>query len=381
MAALEAHINPALLVWARRTSGLTQEDAAKSLGVKLERLQRWETGDARLSVPQLRKAADKYKRPYEAFFLPTPPPDEPQVPDFRRRPDQHPPSAPLLAEIRKARYRRSVLLELSPTGGPELPVNELGGSTERSATALREALKVSIAQVSNAADPYAALALWITAVESRNVLVFQASRISTTEMRGLSIFEAQLPVILLNGGDAVRARAFTLMHELAHISFRAGGLCDLEGSPNSQAAAVETACNRVAAAVLVPQSDLGAHFAQPSDWDLPLIRSAANRYWVSGDVMLLRLLQLGQISERRFDVLKKDLDDSYDPTKAKGGGGDYYRTFVRNSGYRYTSALIDAYEQERITPAEFAQFTGAKVNHVAGIARVLQNREIAQRAS
>jgi Zn-dependent peptidase ImmA (M78 family) len=57
------------------------------------------------------------------------------------------------------------------------------------------------------------------------VLVFQATRVDVKEMRGFSLVDVRLPVILLNGGDAHAGRTFSLLHELCHLIARDGGLC------------------------------------------------------------------------------------------------------------------------------------------------------------
>jgi DNA-binding transcriptional regulator YiaG len=41
-ARIKALVEPAILVWARKTASLTQEEAAVALDVPLERLQAWE---------------------------------------------------------------------------------------------------------------------------------------------------------------------------------------------------------------------------------------------------------------------------------------------------------------------------------------------------
>jgi len=76
-------INPALLSWARRSLNLTDEQAASRLGVSVEALRTWETGEQRPTIAQLRTAAEKYRRPLGVFFLSTPPADPTPPHDFR----------------------------------------------------------------------------------------------------------------------------------------------------------------------------------------------------------------------------------------------------------------------------------------------------------
>src|SRR2546430_1284507 len=111
---IEALANPALVVWARETAGFTRDAAAERLKITPGRLESWERGEARPSVPQLRRLAQLYKRPLAAFYLPRPPAADEPVHDFRRihgQPvDRNSPE--LLLAIRRCRERREVALDL-----------------------------------------------------------------------------------------------------------------------------------------------------------------------------------------------------------------------------------------------------------------------------
>ena len=48
-------IKPALLVWARNSAGLDQAAVSAKLKVPLDKLKKWEAGEARPSIAQLRK--------------------------------------------------------------------------------------------------------------------------------------------------------------------------------------------------------------------------------------------------------------------------------------------------------------------------------------
>ncbi|GAG67915.1 unnamed protein product, partial [marine sediment metagenome] len=68
-----AHINHEMLIWARKTVKLSVEFAAKKIGVKMEKLESWEKGEAFPTVKQLYKIANVYKRPFALFYFPIPP--------------------------------------------------------------------------------------------------------------------------------------------------------------------------------------------------------------------------------------------------------------------------------------------------------------------
>uniref|UniRef100_UPI000B05415C helix-turn-helix domain-containing protein n=1 Tax=Rhizobium bangladeshense TaxID=1138189 RepID=UPI000B05415C len=65
----KATIKPTLLVWARETAGFDLSTAAEKLDVDEEKLAAWEMGEDQPSIPQLRKAAELYKRPLAVLYL------------------------------------------------------------------------------------------------------------------------------------------------------------------------------------------------------------------------------------------------------------------------------------------------------------------------
>jgi DNA-binding transcriptional regulator YiaG len=56
---IKALVEPAMLVWARETASLTQEEVAHALGVPVERIKGWESGDDGPTVNQLRTLAER----------------------------------------------------------------------------------------------------------------------------------------------------------------------------------------------------------------------------------------------------------------------------------------------------------------------------------
>src|SRR5271155_189427 len=107
-------IEPAILVWARTTAGVTVEDAAKYVGTTVAKVEAWEADDDKPSINQLYKLAERYKRPISIFYLSKPPKDFQALQDFRRVADvaAAPPSSTLIYEIRAAHERRLLALGL-----------------------------------------------------------------------------------------------------------------------------------------------------------------------------------------------------------------------------------------------------------------------------
>ncbi|MBK8822348.1 MAG: helix-turn-helix transcriptional regulator [Anaerolineales bacterium] len=73
-------INPEILVWARKTAGLTEEEATERLGIQdargilaVDRLRELENGETELSRPMLLKMTKVYRRSLLLFYMSSPP--------------------------------------------------------------------------------------------------------------------------------------------------------------------------------------------------------------------------------------------------------------------------------------------------------------------
>lgn len=385
-----APIKSDLLRWARDTSGLSLEAAANKLGVNPERLAEWEAGGALPTVPQLRKAAEVYKRPLALFFLPAPPalPDLPH--DFRRLPGAEVPplSSELLREMRRARRRRAIALELLADLGlpiPEFPLRgTLGDDAEVLAARGRGWLGVTIADQRGWRTEYQPIAGWIAALEARGVLVFQTGAVEVDEMRGFSITAREVPAIVLNAKAAPRGRVFTLMHEFCHLMLDRAGVCDparvgRQGrSPDEN---VEVFGNRVAGALLVPREALLEDprvRAAPDtpEWEDEVLRALARDFGVSREVILRRLLILGKTTaefyeRKRTEYLAQSAERTT-TTRENGGFAPPSRVALRDNGRRYTSLVLEALGQGRITLADVTDYLGVRLKHLDGIAAGVQ---------
>lgn len=382
---IEALVKPDLLLWARRTRGYSREVAAQRLSIKPELLEAWETGETRPTVAQLRKAADVYRRPLAAFFLPTPPADPSTLPDFRRSRSETL-SPDFLLELRRARRRRRVASELAPVGRARLPrVDLLHDDAEGIGPSIREALGISLQSQSGWKDERAALNHWIDAVEAVGVLVFQFQRVDVDEVRGFSVRDERFPAIALNGSDSARARSFTLMHELVHLAAAQEGMCDPFDPPagNDEAARIERACDSAAAAALIPRADLMERATTSSTdeaglrTELPVL---ANRYWVSQQALLLRLITLGRATWDSYRALRSDFEEGFDrkETEPSKGGPSFFVMRVRDNGPAFTRIVLDAVRRDAVTPTDACDYLGVQVDHLPRLESVLDRRAAAE---
>jgi Zn-dependent peptidase ImmA (M78 family)/transcriptional regulator with XRE-family HTH domain len=384
---LFADIRPGLLVWARSTAGMSVEQAAKKLSLKPSQLASMEAGTTKPTVPQLRNMARVYKRPLAAFFLPEVPDAAPIVHDFRRLAGDLDPSdtsPALLFELRRARRRRSVTLQLLSELDRRANIFSLSATLEEAPADVgrraRERIGITIDAQRSWQDEYDGLNGWTAAIENCGVLVFQSGTVPLREMRGFSIAEQVLPVIVLNGKDRPRGRVFTLMHEFAHLMLHDGGICDplrhvaRGAAPN---VIVESFCNQVAGHILVPLDALETvplYRGRTGDaaWDDVHIRELADAFAVSREVIVLRLRSVNRVSDSFVAAKLERYQDEYRsralalgqlPRDPKRRGLPPPRAALRENGKQYTRLVFDALDRERITLADASDYLGLRVKH------------------
>lgn len=375
-ASIHVPINPELLVWARESAGYDTTSAARRVGVSQDKLESIEAGEMQITYAQLRKAAEVYKRSLAAFFMTVPPPKIDPPRDFRLQPDyaSQPLSPALNFEIRKAWKHRDDVIELAQQMGKSLPVFEptatMRQSPERVANDIRKLLNITVHNQLSWRNSTVALKHWKSAVEAFGVLVFEASRIPVEEMRGASLWNETLPVILLNGADSHTGRAFTLLHEFTHLLLRQGGICDLAPVEfESQNAKVEVFCNAVAGAALVPHEVLqqlltGHHDAE---WSMEELDELSKHFKVSKEVVLRRLLILGKTTDGYYRQMRQVFIQEYRQIreKSRGEGGPSPAVMaVRNLGRPFVGLVLSAYHDNMIGLATVSDYLGLKIKHL-----------------
>ena len=378
-------VEPDVLRWARESIGLTPLAAARKIKLSDETLvEQWETGSAVPTITQLREAARVYKRPLAVFFLQRPPDGSFDVMhDFRRFPDAEARmwSPELHGEYRRARDQRDVVLEIAEiTQEPipeswRLPEPLPDGDEELAAAARLNLLEVAPLRLPTG-DEFAHLGFWIAALEEAGVLVVTSAGVKVREMRGFSLHFDELPIIVINGADFARGRLFSLLHEYAHLILRTDGLCDMAPgrAPTSADLRLEVRCNAIAAAILMPRSvvlglpEVATAPPRSETWTDDALETGARTFGVSVEAFLRRLLTLGRTTETFYRRKRQELGRRYDEAlvrrKDEGGGGNWYRTKVRNLGKGYVRGVISAHQRSLIDTYTAASYLDAKVQQL-----------------
>jgi Zn-dependent peptidase ImmA (M78 family) len=370
--------NPDVLRWAREWRGRSIDEVAAKLKQPVEKIQEWEDRKSG-SVPtvtQARTLADFYERQFLEFFRETPPPiKEPElIPDLRRPSDAKKLNAEQERDLKSiqmwAEAQRDNALDLYSEIGeepPQLP-KEFHSSIDKNVDAVadkvREVLRFNVAEQVGlkSKDKYRLPTILRKKFSVAGVLTFKRSELKKLSIRGICIFADPLPIIIF-GNESPAAQAFTLSHELAHIILGGSGII---GPMRKNSSPTEKWCDQFAASFLMPKSAVrevvgpmpNVPASEISDDELS---KYSRHFSVSEQAMLIRLVHLGYVRESFYWNVKKSKFDHVEENFKQFGRGEYYGTRYRNTlGDLYTGLVLEAWNSDRITNHNAAEFMGIK---------------------
>lgn len=373
--AIQIPVNPTVLKWARESSGVPIEDAAKRLKVSPAAFSRLEAEKGALTLTQARTLASYFKRPLAAFLLPSPPPEPGPPRDFRTLPRDHGRlDRKTRLAIRKAQRLRSVAKELMQATGrgtsPGLGKASLGEPLDAASRKERERLGVEVETQLKWKNEWEAFREWRAAIERKNILVFQFP-MPIEDARGFSLADEEPCAIVVSSSDAVRARIFTLFHEYGHLLLHTPGIClpQLDGRPQRHDGEVERWCNSFAGTLLVPDSGLSP-VLQSGAPELKgqilydALENVARGFKVSEQVALWRLRELGVVSKQQFHTAMERLAARAKRIKKRGGAVAPAKRCVAENGALFTSLVLEAQGKGLVTYSDVGDYLGLRLKYL-----------------
>jgi Zn-dependent peptidase ImmA (M78 family) len=380
----EISVESSVLKWARVTIGKSIGDVARRLDLSESVVEKWENGEKRPTLKQLRDLSTFYKRPLAVFFLAAPPADAPIPTDFRTLPKtvKKPFSEKTLLAMRRARRLQTLANDLSKTLDREFHVDvgqaTLSDDPRTLAMRVRERMGVVIEEQFKWKNEGAALAEWRHRVEESGVLIFEIP-FPLEEGRAFSFADTEQPVVVLNSNDrAINGRIFSLFHEYAHLLLRQSGICDW----TEQGKVVEQFCNRFAGEFLVPRQALLADslvraHGKAATWDEEELQHIAKQFKVSREVILRRLLVLGRTTERFYKHMHEGWERKLKETmKSKRGKRIPPRQCVRQNGIPFTSLVLESAREEKITYRDVSDYLSIGLKHLATVESLLREERV-----
>ena len=399
------NITPRILTWAREKTGLSVEDAAMRLGLKsttrgtaIEKLEAFERGDVKPTRKQLLKIAATYRRPLTTFYRVNPPVTGNRGEDFRTMAGAvTKEEAGLLdALLRDIRARQDMVRSILEDDEDVRPLVFVGSIQVKqnivdTAQLIRQVLELTDDDVNLSglnmqdAPPFAALRERVERIGVFVLLVGNLgshhTNISERIFRGFAISDDIAPFIVINDQDAVSARSFTLVHELAHIFMGSTGVSDAPSTvaSNTESARVERFCNDVASEFLLPLETIqGFDRFENFDFAAGAIAKVAEGQKVSEAMVAYRFWRIGYISDGTYQELVAAYTARWRDNKLKSRerareenliGPSYYT--VRK--HRLGNALIDlvgrTLRSNELTHTKAAKMLGVKPVNVEPLLR------------
>jgi Zn-dependent peptidase ImmA (M78 family)/DNA-binding XRE family transcriptional regulator len=383
----EIDVEPKILKWARETSGLSTEIVAKKMKLDIETVHKWENGEKKPTLVQLKRLSNIYKRPLAVFFLSECPKELPLPKDYRSLPKIQPKpfSQKTLLAIRQARRLQNIAIELSKLTERRIVSDikkiDLKDDPESTANSIREWLQVSIDDQIKWKNERIAFMEWKKSIEKKGILVFQL-KMPIDETRGFSFTDGEIPVIVINETDVTNAKIFTLFHELGHILLHKGGLCDLEDESllSDEDAKIEIFCNHFAGALLVSKEALLKHDIVKkhyglSKWSDDELNKLAKYFKVSKEVILRRLLILGLVDLKFYNEKREEWKlqtQGLLEKKKKGGRANPPKRCIQEIGGVLVSLILDSYRKDIITYSDVADYLFIRTKYIPKVEELVE---------
>ena len=368
-----AKLNPEVLEWAVRRSGLSDERIMKAF----PKYPQWLDGSWKPTVKQLRDFARKTHVSVSDLFSETLPDYALQIADFRTQDDlpARDPSPELFdtvdAMLSRQEWMRGYFLH---EGYPAIGFvgsykgRPLSGST---ATALAHDMHILLHLDDDWAKMCAseaeALRTLKDTIEAAGISVVingvvgdNTSRVlEVSEFRGFALADDYAPLIFVNGRDAKNAQLFTLIHELTHLAFAQTGVSNAPEDEDSDIG-MERFCNRVAAEFLVPAKMLLPWWkSRPSMPSYKKVIAVARSSRASFVVAARKARDEGLIGWDEFFHLYEQHKKDVPPAKRSGkGGGNYYLNERYKLGLVFSDAVMTAVHSDYLSYRDAYDLTG-----------------------
>lgn len=383
-------LNPDILQWARKTAGLSLEEAAHAVDLKEaygtpgpERLAALEAGRAEPSRPLLLRMAKAYRRPLLVFYLERPPKTGDRGKDFRTLPGgSEPLYNPFLdALLRDIRGRQSIIKSLLEDSEAEkLPF--IGSATVNApvpalAERITKQLRFDLKSFRDAATIEEAFAYLRLRVEASGIFVLllgnlgtHHTNISVETFRGFALADDIAPLVVVNDNDAASAWSFTTLHEVAHLWLGATGVSGwAAGLP------IERYCSDVAADILLPPRELD-EFSRIGPLTLDRLAERVSQFAdkrnISRAMVAYRVFRAGTITEKTWEDLREKFHNDWVAhkerealkQKSRDGGPSYYVVRRHRIGKALLALANRSLGEGLLTYTKAARLLGVKARNV-----------------
>ncbi len=383
-----AYINSETLKYLRESRGVDIDYVCRSGMYTADQYIKWESQDLS-DLPTLRQAKEIAKQlqvPFAALYM-----DRsfiPQIPDIPHYVDKRSycegstinENALRLAIIELANMRELLLEAQNEFGTPiaEFDVcRPYGKSVVQMASLIREEFEIDINEQYQTTSKRQLFLYLKRKIEERGVFVQGFAGIPVEVVRGVALFYSTLPIVGINDKDRYPARSFTLVHELTHVINRSSSVCD-DMFDHFSVSEEEVYCNAVAGEVLVPRGELVRYIeanGNPNCISLDFVSSVADKFSVSREVIIRRLLDIRSISATQYNSYASELQEIYESSKEQARlaeqSGSPSRRYMPNVArdtadsisFSLNKAFLMGYGLGEYSAQDITRYLGIKQKH------------------
>ena len=357
---IKTDANFKIIEWAIKSSGWETDELLEKAEISKNVYERWAEKLDTPTLKQLKIISEKTKRPLAIFFSDKIPEEKPNPKDFRLNPKQKGKfDKKTIFEIRKARKLQGILKDFGENeiGDKIKNLNvKINDSPQKVALELREKFGITEELQRKAKTPWEFFRLLRKNLEDEKVFNFQFS-MPTEDARGFALSDELPKVVVVNSGDVIEARIFTLMHELGHVLLGDTeiGIPDFNDENKS-----EIWCNEFASSFLLP----------PKTWkkiieenkgkltEPETLKSLSSRYKVSRSMLLCNMVKLKFIKISDYEKILKDYEGKNKKSGGEGISIDERR--LRELGPAFVSLVADNVDRKTITYSDALDYLSIK---------------------
>jgi Zn-dependent peptidase ImmA (M78 family) len=361
-------INPRRLKWCMNAVDVDTSLLAADLHIAFNTLEKAMESHAILSIRQLEKIANYFKRSLLFFLDPSDIKEEViYSSQFRTINNQKPiHSTKLRAFIERVEKQRQIYLNLlenleTPVNSNWQPDFNWSMSNIKSISAIVRAwLELPIAYKFEDLRK---------AIEDKGIMVIVSNGYNgkwqiekTNPVRGFSLYYEVLPIIVIKKQESKGAQAFTLMHELAHLLLHKESVID-EDMDFYSYQGKEKEANDFAGNLLIPDNFLEEINVSKL---LTLVTTEYNSFFtgfrqkwcVSNEAILVRMLKNHQISQQHYDNYRDLQQNHIKESSPKDSIPRVYRhrESVNMFGRPFVYAVFDSLHNQKITLAKASTY-------------------------
>lgn len=374
MAETLSGVNGNIIRWARELYNMDAEEAARAIGVDIERYNSWENGTDHPTYAKLKKISEVFRKPSAIFFFPVPP----QLPyikgDLRTLSNEVVDcfSKNVIVQFEKAKVYQMSLKELYGDRDSIFMHKELFPSDiSELCNYLRDVMEFPISAQKARKSTKVVFEIYREKFYDLGIYVFKES-FKDNSISGLCINDCQYPVIMINNSMSFARQIFTLFHELYHLISDTSGaeiIRDDYYEKLSQAQSdVEHDCDTFANMFLVPLDDFQKEL-QKAPIDEDRISELSRIYSVSREAIMYKLWKLDIITTDAYSELKESfygeaIRNRKEKKDGKTKGGNYYSTKLSYLGQKYTGEVFNQYFAGKIDNVRASEMLQSKVDHL-----------------